>query len=70
MPDRAIIAISDDSEWLVALDRQPAPYNGRIHFGIYAWHSGEIAYTSFDFVPDTGQSAEEVLANYLASRKK
>lgn len=59
-PPRALVALSEDRQWLV------------IHDGGFEWdiwnRRGDSAYEYYDWISDTGQSADEVLAAFLEER--
>jgi len=66
MPDRAVVAISEDRQWLVVLDRETLEHPWSIY-------QREVPYARaspfelWKVVEDTGQSADEVLREFLAS---
>lgn len=61
MPDRAVVAISEDGQWLVVLiENYWLLYRGDAHRDGWAdWGYAE---------EDTGQSADDVLAAFLESQ--
>ncbi len=59
---RALVAISEDRQWLVVLDAKD---------GWEVWRrTNDVSYRHHDYLgPDTGQSAEDVLASWLEGRE-
>lgn len=63
MPDRSIVAISEDRQWLVTPD--PAGYS--LWF-VFRWEetARDVGWMVQDkMIEDTGQSADEVLREFL-----
>ncbi len=64
MPERAIVALSDDRQWLVVLSA-----DGYWH--VQQWLLiDEMWLGKGSFVKDTGQDAREVLTAFLAQRSE
>lgn len=71
--DRALVALSEDRQWLVVLE--PERWSG---FGVYRreWMSGTFATSGYwhwvrakrGYAEDTGQGADDVLAAWLEGR--
>lgn len=74
---RALVAISEDRQWLVVLDAdavRPRGIEGPRCFTIYEHeYVGSVypvrTFTAREWYEDTGQDAHEVLAAFLASRE-
>lgn len=65
-PDRAVVAISEDRQWLVVLDPHAVARASGIwmlSWSVLRWD--DISFEDYGFVEDTGQSADEVLATFL-----
>lgn len=60
---RPVVAISDDRQWLVVLG---IPY--RNLWGVYLFDGAGAGSDFITEIEDTGQSADEVLASFLAER--
>ena len=60
---RATCALSGDGQWLVV----PNPVK-RDLFGVLAWDESVMSYQCVDNVRDTGQSAHDVLHQFLEGR--
>ena len=68
MPDRALVALSEDRQWLVVNERWP---HGTF-FMIYRWDVQPNMVEPWRWVDkedDTGQDAHEVLREFLAGRE-
>lgn len=63
MPDRAVVAISDDRQSLVVLDKDLSG------FSIYEWDTDTQFSQGLSYAADTGQSADDVLRDYLRERE-
>jgi hypothetical protein len=61
MPDRAVVALSEDRQWLVVL--RPAG-----DWMVHHWIELNQSWYARQFIPDTGQSADEVLDAWLEGR--
>ena len=64
MPDRAVVAVSDDRQWLVVLTPE-----GR--WSLAGWglnHSGHHMWVTVRDIEDTGQDAHEVLREWMEGR--
>lgn len=69
LPDpqpRAIVALSDDRQWLVVKPRVGSGFEA--NFAVY--QIAPDAYRLEDYIPDTGQDAHEVLAAWLENNQK
>lgn len=67
MSDRAVVAISEDRQWLVLVG-VPGRFLSEPGVGVYEYH-----HCSFELVKwnkDTGQDAHEVLAAFLREREE
>lgn len=63
---RAVVAISEDQQWLVVLE--PPGWGEKWTFLRWADDMGIFWLSDAPDVPDTGQSADEVLASFLEVR--
>lgn len=66
MPDRTVIAISDDQRWYTVLDWQPRRLGSSRYFTVYWWSDFQRAYVCVERVQDAGQDANNVLTQYIA----
>lgn len=67
MPDRAVVALSEDRQWLVTLDCHGVWNVMGKRFG-QATHG--FWWKSERDIEDTGQDAQEVLASFLGRRNE
>lgn len=68
MPDRAVVAISDDRQWLVVLP--PKPDHGPAYWRFVRWVSDEDGYWEHDeYWRDNGQDAHDVLEEFLGDKR-
>ena len=69
MTPRALVALSEDRQWLVVL--MPGPESeGQHYWHFIRWLNGESSFWDHDeFWADTGQDANEVLAAFLEGRE-
>lgn len=67
-PPRALVALSDDRQWLVVLE--PDIYRGVPAFSLLQWSEEGCTWEEMAVITDTGQSADEVLADWLAGRER
>jgi hypothetical protein len=63
MPDRALVALSEDRQWLVMKPPQGDPHYP-YRFFVYCWKRA-YGLEFHKMVEDTGQDAHEVLAAWL-----
>lgn len=67
-PPRALVALSEDRQWLVVLGAEPDP-EGKRWWRFIQWVSPEDGYWEYDeFWQDDGQDAHAVLASWLEGR--
>lgn len=74
MPDRAVVAISEDRQWLVVLHPELRRFRfyGMDDFGAYKpFHAivRPLPAGRTSYLDDTGQDAHEVLAAWLEGRQ-
>lgn len=68
---RAVVAISEDRQWLVVLN--PAGYSGwfvRYRLNAYGYWVPDVQAGEPCCIKDTGQDAHEVLAAFLREREE
>lgn len=64
---RAIVAISEDRQWLVVLDPEPEDWD-EMHFNLFHFSRRWWTWEHELLINDTGQSAHEVLREWMEGR--
>lgn len=64
---RALVALSEDRQWLVVLDPEPEDWD-EMHFNLFHFSRRWWTWEHELLINDTGQDAHEVLEKFLEGR--
>lgn len=70
MPERRTdMAISDDRQWLIVLDKERYHRHDVHYYAVYEWSDYLMSYQWRNLVTNTGQRVEEALQEFLDGRE-